>query len=78
MPGEGVWQLSLTLENTPNSSAGPRAQATRAQGIHKQEAKRGNMLEFNSFGLVNVIEMVSKVSQVSEISMIQVLGDDPG
>ena len=56
----------------PTSPSNPRL------GIHKQEVKRGNMLESNSFGLVNVIEMVSKVSRVSEISMIQVLGDDPG
>jgi len=56
----------------------PLRRRNQGQGIDKYELSRRNMLEFNSFGLVNVIELVSKVSQVSEISMIQVLGVEPG
>jgi hypothetical protein len=32
----------------------------QGQGTHEYEPKRGNMLEFNHFRMVNVIELVSK------------------
>jgi len=63
--------LSLTLRNGLQRSsnalhrAQPPSAKQRRRRIHEYEPKRGNMLEFNNFRMVNVVELVS-MSQKSQ------------
>jgi hypothetical protein len=68
--------LTLTLTNAPqrSSKAPPRNtlnQSNQGQRTHEYQLKRGKILEFNNFRIVNVIELVSKSQKSHESQRFQ-------